>query len=209
MDPNLSTIFPQKCRIFCYWTCLWHHPSTARHWKCLTKIRGKHWSQSSKTSSQLIKHSWKHGGKPSQSNDTKKSRYLKEATMIFRPFFSNQKCISLRLHGMSWGVKTTCFKAPGVSIGGSGVSIGGVRSLRDPSSLAQFRLINVAIDASDLHFASISWHIKPAQLSALFESIKDLQTLFALNFWHQKQNVSLHVLWKNRHLKNKNKQNLT
>ena len=31
---------------------------------------------------------------------------------------------------MSWGVKTTCFKAPGVSLGGSGVSIGGVRSLR-------------------------------------------------------------------------------
>ena len=37
---------------------------------------------------------------------------------------------TLRLHGMSWGVKTTCFKAPGVSLGGSGVSIGGVRSLR-------------------------------------------------------------------------------
>ena len=37
---------------------------------------------------------------------------------------------SLRLHGMSWGVKTTCFKAPGVSLGRSGVSIGGVRSLR-------------------------------------------------------------------------------
>ena len=31
---------------------------------------------------------------------------------------------------MSWGVKTTSFKAPGVSLGGSGVSIGGVRSLR-------------------------------------------------------------------------------
>ena len=31
---------------------------------------------------------------------------------------------------MSWGVKSTCFKAPGVSLGGSGVSIGGVRSLR-------------------------------------------------------------------------------
>ena len=31
---------------------------------------------------------------------------------------------------MSWGVKTTCFKAPGVSLGGSGVSIGGVRNLR-------------------------------------------------------------------------------
>ena len=38
--------------------------------------------------------------------------------------------VSLKLHGMSWGVKTTCFKAPGVSLGGSGVSIGGVRSLR-------------------------------------------------------------------------------
>ena len=37
---------------------------------------------------------------------------------------------TLKLHGMSWGVKTTCFKAPGVSLGGSGVSIGGVRSLR-------------------------------------------------------------------------------
>ena len=37
---------------------------------------------------------------------------------------------TLRLHRMSWGVKTTCFKAPGVSLGGSGVSIGGVRSLR-------------------------------------------------------------------------------
>ena len=31
---------------------------------------------------------------------------------------------------MSWGVETTCFKAPRVSLGGSGVSIGGVRSLR-------------------------------------------------------------------------------
>ena len=31
---------------------------------------------------------------------------------------------------MSWGVKTICFKAAGVSLGGSGVSIGGVRILR-------------------------------------------------------------------------------
>ena len=31
---------------------------------------------------------------------------------------------------MSCGVKTTCFKAPGVSLGGSGVSIG-VRILRE------------------------------------------------------------------------------
>ena len=36
--------------------------------------------------------------------------------------------LSRRLHGMSWGVKTTCFKAPRVSLG-SGVSIGGVRIL--------------------------------------------------------------------------------
>ena len=41
-----------------------------------------------------------------------------------------KKKVTLRLHGMSWGVKTTCFKGSGVSLGGSGVSIGGVRSLR-------------------------------------------------------------------------------
>ena len=40
--------------------------------------------------------------------------------------------ISLRVHGMSWGCQVaTCFKAPGVSLGGSGVSIGGVRILLD------------------------------------------------------------------------------
>ncbi len=39
---------------------------------------------------------------------------------------------TLRILGMSWGVKTTCFEAPGVSLGGSGVSIGGVRILREP-----------------------------------------------------------------------------
>ena len=38
--------------------------------------------------------------------------------------------LALRLLGMSWGVKTTCLEAPGVSVGGSGVSIGGVGSLR-------------------------------------------------------------------------------
>ncbi len=40
------------------------------------------------------------------------------------------KATTLRLLGMSWGVKTTCLEAPGVSLGGSGVSIGGVGSLR-------------------------------------------------------------------------------
>ena len=37
---------------------------------------------------------------------------------------------SLRILGMSWGVKNTLFEAPGVSLGGSGVSIGGVKILR-------------------------------------------------------------------------------
>ena len=31
---------------------------------------------------------------------------------------------------MLWGVKNTFFEAPGVSLGGSGVSIGGVKILR-------------------------------------------------------------------------------
>ena len=37
---------------------------------------------------------------------------------------------TLRILGMSWGVKNTFFEAPGVSLGGSGVSIGGVKILR-------------------------------------------------------------------------------
>ena len=53
-------------------------------------------------------------------------RYLEavEGTNMSRSFST------LRILGMSWGVKTTCFEAPGVSLGGSGVSIGGVRILR-------------------------------------------------------------------------------
>ena len=43
----------------------------------------------------------------------------------------NAKLPSLRILGMSWGVKNTFFEAPGVSLGGSGVSIGGVKILRD------------------------------------------------------------------------------
>ena len=37
---------------------------------------------------------------------------------------------TLRILGMSWGVKTTCFEASGMSLGGSGVSIGGVKIVR-------------------------------------------------------------------------------
>ena len=54
----------------------------------------------------------------------------------FRKQHSMKSCLlqknpsALRLLGMSWGVKTTCLEAPGVSLGGSGVSIGGVGSLR-------------------------------------------------------------------------------
>ena len=62
-------------------------------------------------------------------------RHLNQNTiyqhLISIGFLKYVKVTSLRLHGMSWGVKTTCFKAPGVSLGGSGVSIGGVRILRD------------------------------------------------------------------------------
>ena len=41
---------------------------------------------------------------------------------------------------MSWGAKTTCLEAPGVSLGGSGVSIGGVRSLRACFCFCFFRM---------------------------------------------------------------------
>ena len=39
---------------------------------------------------------------------------------------------------MSWGVKTTCSKAPGISLGGSSVSIGRVRNLRILSKIQVF-----------------------------------------------------------------------
>ena len=50
----------------------------------------------------------------------------------------SEKELALRLLGMSWGVKTTCLEAPGVSLGGSGVSIGGVGSLRVNNFLGLF-----------------------------------------------------------------------
>ena len=52
--------------------------------------------------------------------------------------YRKKKTVTLRLLGMSWGVKTTCLEAPGVSLGGSGVSIGGVGSLR---ALASWRIL--------------------------------------------------------------------
>ena len=54
------------------------------------------------------------------------SRVVCFVAWIFTPEIEH----TLRLHGMSWGVKTICFKAQGVSLGGSGVSIGGVRIVR-------------------------------------------------------------------------------
>ena len=44
--------------------------------------------------------------------------------------FNSVFSITPRILGMSWGVKNTFFEAPGVSLGGSGVSIGGVKILR-------------------------------------------------------------------------------
>ena len=55
-------------------------------------------------------------------------RILKKGDM--GPGVSFRFLSTLRMLGMSWGVKTTYFEAPGVSLGGSGVSIGGVRILR-------------------------------------------------------------------------------
>ncbi len=49
----------------------------------------------------------------------------------------SRKYVSLRILGMSWGVKTTSLEGSGMSLGGSGVSIGGGRwSLR----VAEFHL---------------------------------------------------------------------
>ena len=50
---------------------------------------------------------------------------------------------ALRILGMSWGVKTACFKAPGVSLGGSGVSIGGVRILREGTNNVKKSMIRL------------------------------------------------------------------
>ena len=62
---------------------------------------------------------------------TWKSMVGSDETAFWGPAcFSGATVNALRLLGMSWGVKTTCLEAPGVSLGGSGVSIGGVGSLR-------------------------------------------------------------------------------
>ena len=67
----------------------------------------------------------------------------------YSPFHLVEICSALRLLGMSWGVKTTCLEAPGVSLGGSGVSIGGVGSLR-VGQLYPFR-IEESINPRNVH----------------------------------------------------------
>ena len=47
--------------------------------------------------------------------------------MILLPLETAENEYALRILGMPWGVKNTCFEIPGVSLGGFGVSIGGVR----------------------------------------------------------------------------------
>ena len=48
----------------------------------------------------------------------------------FKKENSGEKTGTLRIPGMSLCVKITCFEAPGVSLGGSGVSVGGVKIVR-------------------------------------------------------------------------------
>ena len=68
-------------------------------------------------------------------------------------------CCTLRLHRMSRGVKTTCFKAPGVSLGGSGVSIGGVRRLRIYLSIYLSILLVPLQPCQQIYFVDISGHL--------------------------------------------------
>ena len=57
-------------------------------------------------------------------------RLLVDLFFFFSGNVGDSYYTALRILGMSWGVETACFKAPGVSLGGSGVFIGGVRILR-------------------------------------------------------------------------------
>ena len=55
---------------------------------------------------------------------------VKKRVVLTEIHMFNVKNITPRILGMSWGVKNTFFEAPGVSLGGSGVCIGGVKILR-------------------------------------------------------------------------------
>ena len=108
------------------------HPEILGKWSNLTSICFKGWFNH-----QPDGHFW-HPTAAGGGRSGKGRSIAKWSGSLFDPFRTKQfhgvawlKKISLRLHGMSWGVKTTCFKAPGVSLGGSGVSIGGVRILRE------------------------------------------------------------------------------
>ena len=69
-----------------------------------------------------------------------------------------QICTTLRILGMSWGVNNPCFEAPGMSLGGSGVSIGGVRILRASDDLDSFftKLGNLEINTKKVPFWEFS-----------------------------------------------------
>ena len=75
---------------------------------------------------------------------------------------------TLRLLGMSWGVKTTCLEAPGVSLGGSGVSIGGVGSLRIEilveTLLKSWSLLKPEWNLGGETFHRTFWHPKTTDL---------------------------------------------
>ena len=78
-----------------------------------------------------MSHEKKHGGKKTQEKQNPTCFWTEGGCLAKIPDGMSRKRLSLRLHRMKWGVKTTCFKAPGLSLGESGVSIGGVRNLRD------------------------------------------------------------------------------
>ena len=75
---------------------------------------------------------------------------------------------NLRILGMSWGVKNTFFEAPGVSLGGSGVSIGGVKILTKNNP--HFRFIHPSFIslpfATKKPFAAISSQTSPSSKSS-------------------------------------------
>ena len=85
---------------------------------------------------------WKWKEARSLSSDRKRpsknqvSEFLVSRSPFFGPsnfswtFSQLKKWTTPRILGMSWGVKNTFFEAPGMSLGGSGVSIGGVKILR-------------------------------------------------------------------------------
>ena len=65
---------------------------------------------------------------------------------------------------MSWGVKTTCFEVPGVSLGGCGVSIRGFRilgvAIAVPSTVHPFTPLQLLSRWNMARLSSVFTHLK-------------------------------------------------